>query len=165
MISGGSSGTRVGGSINGVEQSSHLEIRHRTHVAQRARKLRLAIDNAGEAADKRHANITERIEIERRAIGCAGELQRRHLARPRNIVDLVIALIEHAGHVHPPLEVPTAIAARSADVLAHRKSHRPARALDFAGDLSAARRCARDQHAAIGKLIGIAVLLRGETGN
>ena len=74
----------------------------------------------------------------------------------------VIALVVHAGGVHPPLDVPAAIDARRADVLADRQGDWAARALDFVGDLGAARRRAHHQHAAVGELAGIAVLLRGQ---
>ena len=56
------------------------------------------------------------------AVGRAGELQRRHPSRPRDVVDLVVALVVHAGGVHPPLHVLAAIDARRADVLADRRA-------------------------------------------
>ena len=93
------------------------------------------------------------------ALGRAGELQRRHAARPHDVVDLVVALVEHAGGVHPPLDVPAAVDAGRPHVLADRQRHRTARALDLVGDLDAGRRRADDQHAAVGELVRVAVLL------
>ena len=101
----------------------------------------------------------ERVEVEGRAVGRAGKLQRGHAARPPDVVDLVVALVEHAGRIHPPLQIPAAIHARRADVLAGRDRDRAPRALQLVRDLGAARRSADDQHAAIGDLGRIAIRL------
>ncbi len=77
----------------------------------------------------------------------------------------VVALVEHAGGVHPPLQVLAAVDAGRPNVLADRQGHRTARAVDLVGDLGAARRCADDQDAAVGELVGIAVLLGRERGD
>ena len=55
------------------------------------------------------------------------ELQRGDAARPVDVVDRVVALVEHAGRVHPPLDVPAAIDAGRPDVLADGDRHRAAR--------------------------------------
>ena len=144
-----------------VEQPAHLEIGQRAHVAQRAGELRLAVlGDAGEPADEPDADVGQRIEVERRPVGRAGELQRRHPARPLDVVDRVVALVEHAGGVHPPLDVLAAVDAGRADVLADRERDRTAGAVDLVGELGAGRRRADHQHAAVGELAGIAVLLR-----
>src|SRR5262245_50907658 len=44
----------TGPRINGVQQSTHLETGQRAHVAQRTRKLRFALSNAGKATNKSH---------------------------------------------------------------------------------------------------------------
>ena len=81
--------------------------------------------------------------------------------RPRvDVVDLVVAVVEHAGGVHPPLDVPAAIDARHPHMLADRKRHRAARAVDLVGELDAGRRRADDEHAARLELIGVAILHR-----
>ena len=119
--------------------------------------------DAGEAADQRHAN--DRVSALRSSVersGVPASCNDGTSTRPRNVVDLVIALVEHAGRVHPPLEVPAAIEARARMCSPTAKSHRPARAVDLVGDLRAARRCAHHQDAAVGKLTGIAILLRGQ---
>ena len=115
-----------------------------------------------EAANKLHADFGESIDVERRSIGRAGKLQRRNPSCPRNIVDLVVALVEHTGGIHPPLQVLASINAWRSNVLTHRQSDRAARAVYFIGDLSTARRCTDDQDATVGKLIGISVFLGGQ---
>ena len=100
----------------------------------------------------------QRVEVERRALGRADELQRRHPRARDDVVDFIVALVEHAGGIHPPLDVLAAIDARRANVLADRQRHRPAGALDLVGELHAGRRRADDQNAAVLELAGIAIL-------
>ena len=127
----------------------------------------LAVADAGEAADQLHADAGERVEVERRALGRSRELHRRHAAGPHDVVDLVVALVEHAGRLHPPVDVATPVHAGPAHVLADGQRDRAARALDLVGDLHAGRRRADDQHAALGELrrgcgtsIGVSVVDR-----
>ena len=115
-----------------------------------------------EAANKLHAYFGEGVDVEGRSIRRAGKLQRRNPSCPRNIVDLVIALIEHTCGIHPPLQVFAAINAWRSNVLTHRQDDRAARAVYFIGDLSTARGCTNDQDATVGELIGITVLLGGQ---
>ena len=105
------------------------------------------------------------IEVEGGAVGCAGKLQRGNPSRPRDVVHLVVALVEHAGGVHPPFQILAAIDARRADVLADRQGDLTPRALQLVRDLGAARRSAHDQHAAVGDLIRIAIGLRRQRGD
>ena len=145
-------------------RSLHLEIGERAHVAQRSGELCLAaFSDPCESADQPHSYLGEGIEVESRSIGCAGQLQRRNPARPRDVVDLVIALVEDTCGIHPPLQVLATIHSGSSNVLAHRQRYRASRAVNFVGDLRSARRCADHQHAAVGKLCGISVLLGGES--
>ena len=69
-----------------------------------------------------------------------------------DVVHLVVALVEHAGGVHPPFQILAAIDAGRPDVLADRQRHRTPRALDLVRDLGAARRRPHDQDAAVGEL-------------
>ena len=80
--------------------------------------------DADQTTDELHADAGQRVEIDGPALGRAGELQRRHVASADDVVDLVVALVEHAGGVHPPLDVPAPIDARHANVLADREGHR-----------------------------------------
>ena len=60
-------------------------------------------------------------------------------------------------HVHPPVQVPSAIRARNAAVLADREEDAAARAHQFLGDLAAGVSAAHDKHGTVRQLIGIAV--------
>ena len=108
---------------------------------------------------------TKRIEVEGRAVGRAGKLQRRNPSRPPDVVDLVVALVEHAGGVHPPFQVLAAIDAGRPYVLAHRQGHLTPRTLQLLCDLGAAGRRAHHQHATVGDLSRIAVGLRRQHGD
>ena len=148
--------------VERVEQALHLEIGEREHVAQAAREQRAAVAHRGEPADELDADRAERVEIERGPLRRADELRRRQPARARQVVDLVVALVPHAGRVHPPQHVAAAIGARQPHVLADRQRHGPAGAVDLVGQLHAGRRRADDEHAAFGQVAGIAVVERRE---
>ena len=167
MRSGDCAVEPVGGRpfVDRVEQAGHLEVGQRALIAQRARKQRLAVPDTGQAADQPDADAGQGVEVEGRALGRADELKRGHVACSHDVVDFVIALVEHAGGIHPPLDVTAAIDARHAHVLAHGKRHRAARAVDLVGELDAGRGGADDEHAAFLQLARIAVLLRGERGD
>ena len=93
-------------------------------VAQRPGELQpCRRADPGQAADDAHAQRAQRVEVDSATVGVAGELQRRHAARALEVVDRVVALVEDAGSVHPPLDVRAAIASRHADVLADRQRH------------------------------------------
>ena len=109
-----------------------------------------------------HADVGEGVEVEGGAVGCAGKLQRGNPSRPRDVVHLVVALVEHAGGVHPPFQILAAIDARRPDVFSDRQRDRAPRALKLVCDLGAARGSAHDQDAAVGDLVRIAIRLRGQ---
>src|SRR5262249_9560078 len=109
---------RAGPFVDQFEQAAHLEIGERTHVAQRTGELRLAVfGDAGETADQLHPDIAERVQVEGGAIRRAGKLQRGYAPRPRDVIHLVVTLVEHARGVHPPFEILAAIDAWRPDVL------------------------------------------------
>ena len=91
----------------------------------------------------------------------AGELHGGDAPRSDDVVHLVVALVEHAGHLHPPVDVPVPVDARRAHVLADGEDHLAARASDFVRDLHAGRRCADHHHRPLAELLGVAVLHRG----
>ena len=66
-----------------------------------------------------------------------------------DVVDLVVAFVEHARGVHPPLDVATAVDPRRPDVLADRQRHGAPRAMELLADLGAGRRGADDENAAL----------------
>ena len=115
-------------------------------------------------AARRPTSVTpmpgERVEVEGRPLGRAAQLHRRHAAGPHDVVDLVVALVEDAARLHPPVDVAVAVHAGASHVLAHRQGDGAARAADLVGDLHAGRRCTDDEHAALGELARIAVLHR-----
>ena len=97
------------------------------------------------------------VEVQGRAVGRAGKLQRGDPSRPRDVVHLVVALVEHAGGVHPPFQILAAIHARRPDVFSDRQRDRSPRALELVRDLGAARGSAHDQDATVGELARIAI--------
>ncbi len=113
-------------------------------------------------SDHLHADAHERVEVVGGPLGGAGELHRRHPARSHEVVHLVVALVEHAGRVHPPVDVATPVHAGSSHVLTDRQGDRPARALELVGDLHAAGRRSHHQHAPLGQLVGVPVARRRE---
>src|SRR5690606_13439391 len=146
--------------VEPVEQTRELQVGHRAMVAQRAGELRLAVRGADEPADELDAALGQRVLIERRALGRADELRRRHAARADDIVDLVVALVEDADGVEPPLDIEPAIRARHPDMLADGEDHTPPRAPDLVRELQPRRGRADDEHAAVVELARIAVRLR-----
>ena len=95
---------------------------------------------------------TQRGEIDRATFGRADELRRRDVPGPDEVVDLVVALVEHTRGVHPPEDVTPAIDPWHPHVLADRERDRAAAAMDLVGELDARRRSADDEHAAVREL-------------
>ena len=87
-----------------------------------------------------------------RRSGVPIELRRRDVAGPDEIVDLVVALVEHTGGVQPPEDVATPIGPWQPDVFAYRERDWAAAGQDLVGQLDARRRSPDDEHAAIGEL-------------
>ena len=106
MPSGGASSTFVGSAIGAAARPCHRarsRVAHSSMVSSSRAILRsasahmfrsepencaLPSADAGETADELHADVGQGIEVERRPVGRAGELQRGHTARPRDVVDL-----------------------------------------------------------------------------
>ena len=78
------------------------------------------------------------------------------------VLDLVVALVEDAQLVHPPVDVAAAVGPRHPDVVADRDGHRPPGSPQLVGDLHARRGGADDQHLARRDLPGLAVAQRGD---
>jgi len=70
--------------------------------------------------DELHAELRERVEVERGTFRRPGELHRRHATGAHDVVDLVVALVEHTGSIHPPLQVLAPINTRRPNVLTYR---------------------------------------------
>ena len=106
----------------------------------------------------------KRVEIEVASVVVADELHRGVPPGAFDVVDLVVALVELADAVHPPVDVTAPIGTRQPDVLADRDRHRRDRLRpQLVGDLHAGRRRADHQHlAARGELRRTPVLQRRE---
>ena len=116
-----------------VEQPVHLEVREREDVAQAAGEQGepSRIDAQRPTSSTPSAASALRSSVARSGVPTSwGDGSRR--ARVE-VVDLVVALVPHAGGVHPPQDVAPAIGARQPHVLADRQGDRTAR-------LAAARR-------------------------
>ena len=85
-------------------------------------------------------------------LGRADQLRRRDVAGADEVVDLVVALVEHAGGVEPPEDVAAAIGPRHAHVLADGEGHLPPAAVDLVGQLHAGGRATDDEHPGVGEL-------------
>ena len=89
-----------------------------------------------------------------RSLGRADQLRRREVAGADEVVDLVVALVEDAGGLHPPEDVAPAVAPRQPHVLADGEGDRSAGAVDLVGELDAGRRRADDEHAPLVEVVG-----------
>ena len=70
------------------------------------------------------------------------------------VVDLVVAFVQHTRGVQPPEDVTPAIGPWHPHVFADGERDRAAAAMDLVGQLDARRRGADDEHAAIRELRG-----------
>ena len=113
--------------VDRVEKPTELQVGEGALVAQRARELCLALfADSGELADELHADVGERVEVDRAAIRRAGELERRQAAHADHVVDVGVHLVVQPGDVHPPLDVHASVHAGRPHVTAHRQGHLPA---------------------------------------
>ena len=111
----------------------------------------MAVAHRGEAADELDPARRERVEVEVGVLRRADELRGRDVAGADEVVDLVVALVETPGPVHPPHDVAAPVRPRHAHVLADRERDLAAGAQELVGDLQAGGRGADDQHAALGR--------------
>ena len=118
-----------------VEQAAELEISECAHVAQRPGEQRHAVAHGCEPAHEANPHAPQGVEVERDLLRRPDELRRGNVAGPTEVIDLVVALVEDAGRVHPPQDVATAVRARHPDVLADGHCHRAARGRDLVSEL------------------------------
>ena len=112
--------------VDCAQQPVHLEIGHRAIVVQRSRELRLSVGDARDPANEFHADAGQRVEVQGPALGRASQLKRRHPPRPVDVIDLVIALVVHAGDIHPPLDILAPVDPRRPHMLPHGQGNRTA---------------------------------------
>ena len=148
--------------VERVQQPLHLQIGQRADVAQAAGEQCAAVTDGRQAAHEVDAHRRQRVQVERRSLGRADQLGRREPPRPLEILDLVVALIPHAGGIHPPEDVAAAIRSRQPDVLSYRENHRASRLPQLGRQLHARGRGADDEHATVGELGRVAVVERSE---
>ena len=77
------------------------------------------------------------------------ELKGSHVAGPHDVVDLVVAFIEHTGAVEPPHDVHAPVEPRQPHVPAHGQRHRAPGALNLVGQLDARGGRADHEHSAL----------------
>src|SRR5581483_10117311 len=147
----------VGPLVEEVEQPLQLQVREGEHVPQAAGEERPAVTDGRPATDGLDAHRHQRVQVERRAFGRAGELRRGEPARTLEILELVVTLVPNTGRVHPPQDVAAAIRSRQPYVLADREDHRPSRLLQLGRELHSRRRRTDDEHTALRELGGVAV--------
>ena len=138
--------------VEHLQQPVQLEVGQLAQVAQRTRELQGAVADAGHASDDAHADRAQRVEVDVAPVGIAGNLERRQVARPVEVLHVVVQLVIHARGVHPPQDVAASIGARRADMLADGQRDVAARAPDLVCELCARGGRAHDQHAAVGKV-------------
>src|SRR5690606_37228893 len=126
------------------------------------REERLAVADGGEPPDELDAGSAQGIQVERRSLGRADELRRRQIARTLDIVYFIVTLVPEAAALEPPQDVPAAVHARHAHVLADGKDDAPPGSADLVGDLHARGRRADDEHAALRQSARVAVIERRE---
>ena len=93
----------VGGTVNQRRLASTQE-RHTHQIGARGRDNPAVVENV--------------------ALARTHELERANVARPTDVVDLVVTIIEHACGFHPPLDAAAAMGPRRPDVLACRQRDR-----------------------------------------
>ena len=148
--------------VDGVEEPAELQVGELALVPQRSRELELGAPHPRHATDQLHPDVGQRVEVEGGPFGRARQLHRWHPPGPHDVVHLVVALVEHTGRLHPPVDVPPAVHPRPPHVLADGQGDRAAGHVDLVGDLHSARRGAHHQHPTLGELVGVAVRHRGE---
>ena len=140
--------------VEAIEQAVQLEIGETAGVGQPAGEEGHAVADRPEATDDLDAELGERVEVERSALGSADQLRRRNVAGPDEIVDRVVALVEHAGGFHPPEDVAASIGARHPHVLADGQRDLSSAAVDLVGELHAGGRSPDDEHPGVVELVG-----------
>ena len=148
--------------VERIQQTFELEVCERKYIAQAAGEQHLAVTDGGGAAHQLDAHLGERVEIERRPLWGPDELRGGEPPGPREVVDLVVALIPHARGVHPPENVTPPVGARQPHVLSNGEGDPPTRSMKLRCQLHAGGRRPHDEHAPSGELIRIAVVERRE---
>ena len=105
--------------VDRVEQAPSLRSASAHWLRSEPENWALPVVDAGEPADEVHADVRERVEIDRAPIGSAGELERRQAANPVDVVDSVVALVD-AARSRPSTTGCPCLGTRAASGRAHR---------------------------------------------
>ena len=143
--------------VDAVEEPAQLEIGAGGVVGERAGELGSVAGDADELAGDLDAGGVQGVEVEGSSLGCADELGGWQPSGSLEVVDGVVALVEQADRVHPPVDVSAPVGAREPDVVADGEGHGASGALELVGDLDAGGRGADDEHATGSELAGVAV--------
>src|SRR5262249_16716431 len=141
-------------SVEPVKQAIHLEVGETAAVAEPAGELGDAIPNGAEATHDLDPEPGQAVEIDRTGRGRADQLRRRDVSGADEIVNLVVALVEDAGDVHPPKDVVSPVGPGQPYLLPYRDRHLSPRPLNLVGQLNPGRRSAYDQHASLVERFG-----------
>ena len=109
--------------VDPLEEARLLQIRVRRQARKPAGALRPPARDHHEPPDEVDAGVGERVKVERHPGRVADELHRRVAARPLDVLDLVVALIELADRRQPAVDVAAAVGAREPDVLTDRNRY------------------------------------------
>jgi organic hydroperoxide reductase OsmC/OhrA len=101
--------------------------------------LTAGVASVAQFRDIQLRSVTATIEGQMNILGIlgAGELRRREVTGPGEVIDLVVAFGQQARCVQPPEDVAAAVGTGQPDVFADRQGHRPPRPVDLAGELDA----------------------------
>ena len=135
-------------------------------VAARSSANRTAVPvDPDQPAREPHAGGLQRDQVEVAAVGPADQLQGRLPPGLLGVGHLVDRLGEGAHLVEPPEDVEAAVAARDPRVVAGREGDVASGAGELVGQLDAGGGGAHHQHAALRKLVGVAVGAGRELGD
>ncbi len=125
--------------VDPAQQPCLLEIGVGRQVGERPRALPGGAPDGHEPTHDLHALIAEHADIEVPTIVAADELHRRVPAGALDVVHLVVALVELADAVQPPVDVAPTVGTGQPDVLADREGDLAPGPSKFVGDLHAGR--------------------------
>ena len=148
--------------VDRVEQAVHLEVREGALVPEATGEQRRAVPDRSQPTPDLDADGLQRVQVEAGALRRADELWRRHVAGPGDVVHLVEALVEQAGRVHPPEDVPAPVGPGHAHVLADGDRDGTAGAVDLLGELQPGGRRADHEDATVVELRRVLVVHRRE---
>ena len=114
-----------------VQKPPKLEVCKLAFVPQGPENWARPSADSSQPTDQLDPGARKRVEVEGRPFGGPGELHGRDAPCPDDVVNFVVAFIEDARRVHPPMNVSTSVVTRSPHVLAYREGDLAAGTLDL----------------------------------